>query len=116
MVNYFTQVLFDDHDGDTPNLRYLFSSIITDEDNAKLLAPPSEEELKVVEQSSPTDSAPKPDGFGSGLYLTSWAFIKEDLIEAVMGFFTGATLSRFLTASYIVLIPKVENPTSYEKF
>lgn len=70
----------------------------------------------MVEQSIPTDSAPRPDGFGSSLYLMSWAFIKEDLIEAAMEFFTGATLPRFLITSYIVLIPKVENPTSYEKF
>lgn len=116
VVNYFSQVLSDDHDGDTPDLRYLFSSIITYENSAKLLAPPLEGELKVVVQSITTDSVLGINGFGLNFYLTCWDFIKDDLMEATTEFFTGATLPRFFTTSYIVLIFKVVNPTTYEKF
>lgn len=45
-----------------------------------------------------------------------WDFIKEVLMEAAIFFFTGANLPRFFSTSYIVLIPKVKNSTSYDKF
>lgn len=37
-------------------------------------------------------------------------------MEKAIFFFTGANLPRFFITSYIVLIPKVKNSTSYDKF
>lgn len=38
------------------------------------------------------------------------------MIEVASDFFNGATLFRFSKATFIVLIPKVDNPSSLEKF
>lgn len=67
-------------------------------------------------KSIPVDSSPRLNNFGSGLYLTCWDFLKEDLLEATIVFFISVPLLRFFIASFIMLIPKVENPTSYKKF
>lgn len=52
-----------------------------------------------------------PNVFGSNFF----EFIKGDLLEAVIAFFSGAALPKFFTALFTFLIPKVENPTSFEK-
>lgn len=55
------------------------------------------------------------DEFGLGFFIAWWDFVKQDLKEAAQDFFKGVTLPRFYT-SYIILIPKVMDPTSFEKF
>lgn len=97
-------------------MRHLITKIVLEEDNARLLAPPSKDEWKVVAKSIPVDSSPRLDGFGLDFFLTCWEFIKVDLLDVVKEFCKGVPLSRFFSTSFIMLIPKVENPTSYDKF
>lgn len=75
--------------------------------NDSIAKEPIEMELKMAHNSIPIDSSLVPDGFGSGLYIACWEFIKEDLLEAAKEFFSGGMLPRYYTSSYIVLIPKV---------
>ncbi|KAF5447260.1 hypothetical protein F2P56_032827, partial [Juglans regia] len=49
-------------------------------------------------------------------FKSYWHIVSRDVIEAVVDFFSGGFLPRFYTASYLVLIPKVENPSSFDKF
>lgn len=42
---------------------------------------PTEEDLKDDVQSIPTDSFPRPNGFGFGFFITYLDFIKDDLLE-----------------------------------
>lgn len=72
-------------------------------------------EVKTTFNSISDDSRPGLDGFGSGFYMC-WEFIKEDLLEATKYFFSGGMLPRFYTSSFIILIPKVKDPSSFEKF
>ncbi|XP_040986544.1 uncharacterized protein LOC121234610 [Juglans microcarpa x Juglans regia] len=48
--------------------------------------------------------------------LTKGDIIKEDVVEAARDFFRGAPLSRFYSSSFIVLIPKVPEPSGFDKF
>lgn len=64
----------------------------------------------------PKESALGPDEFGSTFYLHCWKFIKEDVVKVAVDFFLGTHLPRFYTSSYIVLIPKVEESKSFDKF
>lgn len=42
--------------------------------------------------------------------------MKKDVMEAACDFLGGSLLPRFYSSSYIVLIPKVENPQGFDKF
>lgn len=66
--------------------------------------------------SIPSYNSSGADGFGSGFFIACWDLVKEDLLEVAQDFFEGAALPRLYTFSYIVLITKVMNPTSFEKF
>lgn len=79
------------------------------------MACPSNKELKVATRFIPIDSSPGPDGFGSSFYLADWELIRDDLLEAANEYFNGATLPRFFTTSFIVIIPKVVEPLTIEK-
>lgn len=76
----------------------------------------SELELNTALLSIPSNSSPGLDGLGSKFFIAIWDFIKEDLLEVVQDFFEGAALPRLYTSSYIVLILKVMDLTSFEKF
>lgn len=73
-------------------------------------------ELKNALESIPKNSSPDPDGFDSSFFIACWEIIKEDLLDATKDFFSGMALSRLFKASYIVLIPKVIESTSFDKF
>lgn len=104
-VHCFHHVLYASQDRVILDLRHLLSHVIIEDDNAKLLALPLEEELKAAMKSIPTDSSPRPDELGLGFYLTYWEFLEDDLMEVTTELFTSVTLPRFFTTSFIVLLP-----------
>ncbi|KAK1557037.1 hypothetical protein Q3G72_016579 [Acer saccharum] len=75
-----------------------------------------EEEVKRAVFSIPKDSSPGADGFGSEFYMSCWDIVKDDVMDAAVDFFQGTPLSRFYSSSFIVLILKVDNPASFDKF
>lgn len=115
-VKHFQKFLFEANDRENSDLRHLLSKVITEKDNACFMVRPTEDELKAAVKSIPINRSPGLDGFGFGFYLTCWEFLKDDLLEAATEFFNGAVLPRFFTTSFIVLIPKLENPSSFKNF
>lgn len=117
-MDYFSQTLAHSQGREVPNLKKLIMLIIFKNGNAQLLKIMHlEEEIKEAIKSIMVDSSLGPYGFVLGFYMTCWDFILEDLREVVQEFFFNeASLSKFFTAPYIVLIPKVDTPTSFEKF
>ncbi|XP_042954601.1 uncharacterized protein LOC122291014 [Carya illinoinensis] len=98
------------------DLSALVDPVISAEENTLLCASPAENEVKAAVFSIPKHSFPGPDGFGSSFYMFCWEIVKEDVIEAARDFFSGASLLRFYSSSYIVLIPKVPDPKSFDTF
>ncbi|KAF5468900.1 hypothetical protein F2P56_013011 [Juglans regia] len=98
------------------DLAPLIQCSVTEENNLALIMAPSETEILDALKSIPKDSSPGPDGFGLGFYLSCWDLIKEDVVAAAKDFFSGSILPRFYIASYLVLIPKVEDPKNFDKF
>lgn len=62
-----------------------------------------------------SNSAPDPDGFNGLFYSFCWDIIKQDLFEAISEFFVGGELPKAWTSTYILSLPKVENPTTIFK-
>lgn len=101
---------------DETDLSSLLNKLVTNEDNFELCKEPSEEEIKDVIFSILQQSSLGPDGFGSSFFIICWDCIKDDVVEATREFFSGIALPRYYALSYIVLIPKVPDPKSFDKF
>ncbi|KAF5459762.1 hypothetical protein F2P56_019682, partial [Juglans regia] len=113
---YFEDFLKAKATSSVPDLVGLISEEVSEEENNFFGSIPSVGEVKDALFSIPVDSSPGPDGFGSGFFQHCWSLVYQDLLEAVSDFFGGAVLPRFYSASFIVLIPKVQNPTSFGNF
>lgn len=92
-------------------LLQVIPSIITEDDNLKLCNIPDEKEiLQAVKGLDPT-SAPGPDGFTGCFYVHCWDILKGEVVAAVQDFFKGGLLPRSVTATTLILLPKVKKPT-----
>lgn len=58
------------------------------------------------------NSSSGPDGFHGKFDIHCWNIIKNDLLQAVLAFFSGNQLPIAWTSTTIVTIPKVQAPTS----
>src|SRR4051812_25248498 len=89
--------------------------IITPAHNEALDAFPSLEEFFEVVKGMNPDSAAGPDGYNGFFYLTYWDIIKKDLYDAISEFFVGRELPKSWTSTLLLLVPKVQNPSSFKQ-
>ncbi|XP_042958231.1 uncharacterized protein LOC122293850 [Carya illinoinensis] len=115
-VEYFKQFLGENSHCEFSSFQDLISPVITADENLMLCSSPSMDEIKDALFSIPIDSSLGPDGFGSGFFRSCWEIVKANLLEAVSEFFQHQLLPGYYSASFIVLIPKVESPTGFDKF
>ncbi|GAU13228.1 hypothetical protein TSUD_245980 [Trifolium subterraneum] len=90
--------------------------LVTDRINKMLTILPSHDEIKSAVFGLNNDSAPGPDGFGAVFFQTYWDIIKQDVINAVLQFFTTGWLSPNFNANILVLIPKITNVESVNQY
>lgn len=86
---------------------------ITDDDNIRISAIPTLQEVTKIILSIDANSSPGPDGLSGMFYHKCWDIIAEDMHNAVKAIFSGSTLTKFYTHTYIVMIPKVDHPQSF---
>ncbi|XP_071914116.1 uncharacterized protein [Coffea arabica] len=97
-------------------LLQIIPPLILQEDNQALEDIPSMEEVKQAVYAMDGDSAVGPDGFTGKFFTFAWDIIAKDVYNAVVSFFCGAELPRFIISTSIVLIPKIPNPQDFSKF
>lgn len=56
------------------------------------------------------DKAPRPDGFTFEVFKRYWEVIKEDVFNLVWSFQSTKGFRKWCNPSFIVLIPKVNDP------
>ncbi|CAN0925181.1 Transposon TX1 uncharacterized 149 kDa protein [Linum grandiflorum] len=83
---------------------------VLDEDNRKLLAPFSNEEIRRALFDMHPDKAPGPDGFNPGFYQKMWGEVGEELAAACREWLDMEEFPMEVQATTIVLLPKVESP------
>jgi hypothetical protein len=64
----------------------------------------------------PAQKAPGPNGFVIPFYKRYWDVMGTDVIKAMTNFYNTGKLHREVNKYFIVLIPKVQNPTSANHF
>ncbi|XP_075078217.1 uncharacterized protein LOC142164292 [Nicotiana tabacum] len=80
-------------------------SMVDSDQHERLMALPSNEEVKRAIIGLNGDSAGGPDGFTGAFYQTCWEIIKEDVVRMVKAFFCGHQLPKSVTHKNLVLLP-----------
>lgn len=87
--------------------------MIIDEQNEILQAESTMEEVKVAVFGLNWDSVSGPEGFTSHYYQSCFDIIGNNMLNMVKGFFCGLKLSRFITRTNIILLPKKNNVATF---
>ncbi|GKU89772.1 hypothetical protein SLEP1_g3866 [Rubroshorea leprosula] len=115
VAKYF-QDLFTESNWLRPKLDGINFKQLSHANNESLMAEFSEEEIKnAVWDCEPTKS-PGPDGFNFKFMKAMWEDIKQDIIGYIQEFHARGKIEKGANASFIVLIPKIENPQRIEDF
>ncbi|GKV09903.1 hypothetical protein SLEP1_g21337 [Rubroshorea leprosula] len=85
-------------------------------DNDYLIAPFTEEEIKTAVWDCESSKAPGPDGFNFKFIKSEWETIRGDVTEFIHEFQKNGKIVKSLNTSFIVLVPKVENPQKIEEY
>ncbi|XP_071906091.1 uncharacterized protein [Coffea arabica] len=115
-VRYFEDLFTAQHVASSSTLLNHIPKILTVEENDLLEQVPSEEEIRSTVFAMDGDSTPGPDGYTGKFFTAAWSVIGEDVVRAVGSFFCGADLPRAITATSIVLIPKIAHPQDFSHF
>ncbi|VFQ97942.1 unnamed protein product [Cuscuta campestris] len=112
----FFQAMFTADPSVTSSALDMIPRLVTDEDNDRLCAVPEMEEVKTAVFAMDSKSAAGPDGYIGAFYKAAWTIICTDLLAMVHAFFLGHDLTRPLTHTSIVLLPKKSNPVTFADF
>ncbi|XP_071927455.1 uncharacterized protein [Coffea arabica] len=115
-ITYFSDIFTTPTLQSSTDLLHLIPPMISENDNDKLEKLPSIEEVYRVVRSMDGDSAAGPDGFSGKFFTFAWEVVAQDVHNAIISFFCGAELPRFITSTSIVLIPKTANPQDFSQF
>ncbi|XP_027151985.1 uncharacterized protein LOC113752040 [Coffea eugenioides] len=115
-VRYFSSLFsLEDAPGirDVPDV---IPRLVSMEDNERLEEVPSLEEVWQTVREMDGNSAAGPDGFSGRFFSAAWEIVGSDVYNAVQSFFCGSEFPRLITATSIVLLPKVQQPKDFSQF
>lgn len=109
-IRHHFESSFKEHNFHRPNLGGVEFNILSLEERLSLEIPFEEEEVKTMVWQSANDESPGPDGFNMNFYKACWDILKGDIMKFFQFFFSCTKLRKAITASFITIIPKYENP------
>ncbi|GKV50258.1 hypothetical protein SLEP1_g56970 [Rubroshorea leprosula] len=115
IAKYF-QDLFTEEKWRRPKLDGICFRQITKADNEFLTAAFTEQEIKEAIWNCDPSKSPGLDGFNFRFIISMWDVIKADIVNFVREFHQHGRLVKGSNASFIVLIPKTENPQAIEEY
>ena len=89
---------------------------ISEANNELLIGDFSEEEVNAAIWGCDSSKNPGPDGFNFGFIKFCWDILKKDVVSTVKDFAGYGKWPRGSNASFLCLIPKVENPQQLGEF
>lgn len=81
---------------------------ITDEDNARIDAPPTAGEIWSIVKSMHPIKAPRPDEMPALFFQNFWSTLGPDVIEMIQNTFRSALFLLDVNKTFIVLVPKIQ--------
>ncbi|XP_058732732.1 uncharacterized protein LOC131604303 [Vicia villosa] len=77
---------------------------------AILEVPFTKEEIKEVVSEFDENKSPGPDGYNFNFIRKCWHFLEEEVYKFVVEFSSKANLPKAVSASFLALVPKADNP------
>lgn len=112
VVDHFSRVYSSSSSvGEFEEISRLIEPVLNEDDNRMLCAMPSREEIQSVVSLIGALKALGPDGMLAVFYQNFWGTVNEDICATIWHFFNTGNLLRQLNRSFLVLIPKMENPS-----
>ena len=90
-------------------------SLVSEAKNSELMNPFTEQELIDVIWSMESDKAPGPNGFPFHFYRVCWSVIRKYLPQMIKSFQVKAKVGGFTNSTFLALIPKEANPSSFDR-
>jgi hypothetical protein len=94
----------------------LVQNCITDQENEQICRIPTREEIKTTIFEMHPCKAPGPDGLPAFFFKQYWPIVADQVCNAVQNFFVHGQMLKELNNTFIVLIPKNENPTTVNHY
>ena len=91
-------------------------SLVSPEENCVLMKPFYESEIIEFIWAMESDKAPGLDGFFFHFYKVCWHIIKSDLVRMVSAFQREGKVGGYTNSTFLALIPKEVNPSSFDRF
>lgn len=98
------------------NLENLIPTSLSVEENEEICKIPTPLKIKSELFAMQSLKAPGPNGLPPLFYKKYWSIVGIEVIHAVQNFFRFGHMLKEVNNSFIVLIPKVPNPTSVNQF
>ncbi|GAU30605.1 hypothetical protein TSUD_62250 [Trifolium subterraneum] len=96
-----------------PFLQGINFKTLSADDNAFLLEPFAEDEVRETIWSCDGNKSPGPDGFNINFLKACWSIVKSDVLDFLREFHENAHLPKALTSSFLTLIPKKDHPQDF---
>lgn len=106
--------LYGRHDSEPNEWLLHIPKLLNAPDNKKFDVMPTKAEIFDIIKSLPDESAAGQDGFNGFFYKSCWDIIKEDFTASIAEFIVGQELPRVWQSTMIILIPKVEHPSTFK--
>lgn len=98
------------------DLENLIHPCISESENAQLCLMPTSSEIKEAVFSMQSLKSPGPDGLPPLFYKKYWHIVGNAVCKAIQNFFTSGKLLKEMNSSFIVLIPKIQNPSAINHY
>ncbi|GKV09632.1 hypothetical protein SLEP1_g21103 [Rubroshorea leprosula] len=115
VARYF-QTLFTEERWKRPKLDGVNFKQVSQADNELLTRVFSEEEVKEAVWDCDSSKSSGPDGFNFRFIKEMWEDIKKEVVAFIQEFHKHGRIVRGANASFLVLIPKTENPQRIEEY
>lgn len=89
---------------------------IDDNEALELIIPVTTKEIEEAIKIAIPNKAPGPDGFNAHFYKICWPNIGKDVCLGIKDFFSSSKMLHQLKATFIVLVPKIENASTLDKY
>ncbi|GKV32053.1 hypothetical protein SLEP1_g40686 [Rubroshorea leprosula] len=115
-ISSFFKHLYKEEKQERPRFEGAVFKKISQDDNETLIGPFSKKEIKEAIRNCDSSKAPSLDGFNFKFVKDQWEVIKEDVVEFLQEFQENSKLVKGINNSFIVLMPKVDNPQKIEDY
>ncbi|KAJ8440382.1 LOW QUALITY PROTEIN: hypothetical protein Cgig2_019371 [Carnegiea gigantea] len=90
--------------------------ILSSEQQVSICRPFTNKDIKEALWSIPNHKSPGPDGYSSGFFKSTWDQTGHLVCDAVQDFFQYTSLPKEISATKLVVIPKVQHPQYAHEF